>query len=1226
MKYTLSRLCLFLGIGILLLPELSHPASIKNLTGSYNSLPQELRSLSLLDGAIGLETNIIRRSYHALPVAQMNKAAIELIKTLFYVIPSSRHFKLSTKLDYQTLVPTLINNLVYLEIKNQVGSQLIANSNEFLMPLEKHIHKKNQTTPSIQFLEAATPEVARLTLLTALWYYKSKVRDFNYEKLLQQTLIQICNKLLAKKTTPAEITNRIHNIKKAAESMEKSTSKIREYANTFFRGINNLIQPQEHHSLNTEEESKNENQLDYEKTVIKALTIISGRTKHPEHLEQTFDANITLNKQACKPFADCVETLLRNLFNILAYDPVQSKLSHTYLLQHFPNAHPKLIEFYKKYPLIDCDETNTLIKNQKEPASYNDWAKLVSAIPGVWYIQQSPAGKLNDFEIEPTFANLIIITNHLLGLNWFPPLQKYPESEQQTKTPENNDNVIENENNELSLFLKTNLPKFIALFGSTKSSLDSLGQYGTIVIDHPTNYSFFISLNNGHGHMEYLSEDLDFPLLKSHFEKYPLLWLLAPIIQWPTEELPPSIFHLFAHPIDQQNILRSLPRNLPKLPISWLPSLEYLINKTLSDTDGGKTKTILTLYAAVLNSNDINILPKPQKEALMQKSLSMAKKNLRTALTTSSETPPNIVHITKEAAVKLLDALISRGYGISEAISLAPKLCKNKLTSTQKIGLMLFTSLVKQGYAYPEATKAALSKLNYANLEWSIMLRTHDLIKELAKNDIELNMAVKAAINISKYNNAKSLELFELLISKNKGLKELNSCLQEMFLDKTHLSYHQTGKELVLLETLLNQGIGITETIATASAGILDESDSIRKNALKLFATLFTINKGFDEALEAATKNLSNTKPEIRETAILLFNHMVEHGHGYQAALVAAIQGTQEEFLWIQETALKLFQKLVQKNIGLQEAITAASEAILVKKIQSDKVINLFKELFNKNIGYKEAIKTAAQGILNKNSISRYYSIKLFKTLFDYGQGYQEAFQSALAITETDSHSALKLYLSLFAYNNKLSDENTEKILTTFLNLPMIFLLSKKSEQRLIKGIKNALLTTNQMAYQKTLSLLGKLLYAYKGNNGLKTLAAEAVQKCIDNPNIKTRKKALKVITSLGINNYSNTTIRSAVISLLQKYTHDSNKDIRATALKELAIFIRGYTNHHALGIKIAKQYLHDLNSKVQYQANYLLETLKSENPNHHLACVAYKALKIITAQNTPNRAIRTLE
>jgi hypothetical protein len=149
-------------------------------------------------------------------------------------------------------------------------------------------------------------------------------------------------------------------------------------------------------------------------------------------------------------FTDCVENSIRNMCNILLYNS-QHKI---FSLKELPstidqsNLLPTLVDFYKKYPSV----INT---DPKDKPIHDDWAAIVSNIPWATYNkilsknqQIQPAtdhpfiftpsesiskeikiGKYeftstgNDkhklYEISLNKGSLVVIFNHLLGLNLF---------------------------------------------------------------------------------------------------------------------------------------------------------------------------------------------------------------------------------------------------------------------------------------------------------------------------------------------------------------------------------------------------------------------------------------------------------------------------------------------------------------------------------------------------------------------------------------------------------------------------------------------------------------------------------------------------------------------------------------------------------------------------------------------------------------------------------------
>lgn len=95
---------------------------LNTLSGAYTNLPKPFKKLSILDGAIALETGFLKRLYNETESDKIiTKPSLNLIKNLFYQIPNTNDFGLSKNIyknkqkdQIKKTIKKLIHNLVYL--------------------------------------------------------------------------------------------------------------------------------------------------------------------------------------------------------------------------------------------------------------------------------------------------------------------------------------------------------------------------------------------------------------------------------------------------------------------------------------------------------------------------------------------------------------------------------------------------------------------------------------------------------------------------------------------------------------------------------------------------------------------------------------------------------------------------------------------------------------------------------------------------------------------------------------------------------------------------------------------------------------------------------------------------------------------------------------------------------------------------------------------------------
>ncbi|MDP3532361.1 MAG: hypothetical protein Q8S31_03630 [Alphaproteobacteria bacterium] len=99
-------------------------------------------------------------------------------------------------------------------------------------------------------------------------------------------------------------------------------------------------------------------------------------------------------------FADCVETMIRNIFNILLYDNSSNRFEVDKLKNVEIKVKDELICFYTNYPTI------LLQKTQK---ARNDWATIVSNKENIEYVR-------NGYEMESGFINVVMLLQNCVPI------------------------------------------------------------------------------------------------------------------------------------------------------------------------------------------------------------------------------------------------------------------------------------------------------------------------------------------------------------------------------------------------------------------------------------------------------------------------------------------------------------------------------------------------------------------------------------------------------------------------------------------------------------------------------------------------------------------------------------------------------------------------------------------------------------------------------------------
>ena len=971
-----------IGVVISLLTITSmHAASIADLKGSYAELPEALRELSLLDGAIALETNMLKRIYQFDTISPVKKESIQLVKDLFYIIPETGEFGLSKKINPDDLMNKLITNMLIRWLMQSIhhGSENKKQQNPAIPELAKQLIQIGNAVP--ERFKSAQYDFAMATIKGALWYIKKNVNNFSYPEELKNAWRVLYENLLKSPNIKenSQIKEMLGNINTAIEGL--STNPTEE--------LNNELETT---TYTTEELDPNK----YETLVVTLLQNLTGKETHPEKLEQIWNAQVTINGTTYA-FADCVETLMRNLINILAYDLKSQALSTAKLTKKFPNAKEVIVNFYTKYPTI---------KDQKNPEAYNAWAQLVSDIQGVKY--NPPKGESNKtYDLEPSYPNLIMLTNYLLGLDWFEQPATYPED------PET--------------FTKEHINQFVALFGTAKDTeLKNLEEYGDLTItNQDETVTFTIKTTSSHGYMQYTTQQTSIPSISiKNYQAYPQLYNITQVTKW--LNTPEHIIHLFAQPIDEADFSSRLPEILATIPYTWMLFVENLLGKH-PDQDVAR-KAIINLYKKLIkNIAQYNEMEKKnitrnairaaktattdQNKDIRNAALNLWKKlfnkgqGFSEAIETAKLGTTDQNKDIRDAALHLWKELFSRGQGFTEAIETATTAIANPDYNVRITALRLRLLLFYQGQGFDGAIETAKTGINKTNLN------SHDNDLDLWRNFFRSGQGFTEAIQFAKIgikdtnwmvrNNA--LKLFIELVKKDQGFPEAIDAAKTRITDTDRTIRNNA---LELFKELIKKDQAIKEAIEFAKKGITDQDWMVSNNTLKMWGVLFNNSQGLNAAIEFAKKGINETDLNIRIKALELLKELIKKGQGFTETIEAAKIAITDQDETIRNKALKLFIELVKKDQGFPEAIDAAKKGIAdTDWMAKASALNLFKELFKKGQGFPEAIEFAKTRITDTDWRVSNNALELFKELIKKDQGFPEAIEFATkGITDADSN------------------------------------------------------------------------------------------------------------------------------------------------------------------------------------------------------------------------------
>ena len=939
-------------------------ASLESLKGSYAGLPEELRELSLLDGAIALETGMLERLYNAEVVPSLlQQESIRLIKKLFSIIPANNNqpqvheagfvdgqFRLSKGVaDSDGKKNKLLKNLLILWlikiVKNREG--IAIELKETAISDLKSLLVRDHAFTATLFKDADT-DIAVTALKGVFWAIKNTIVEkevpFQHEDQLKMAWKSL-KEILEKKFPRQEGVMR-KLIAQLDPLMKLLKSASSEY------------QPEEI----TENAIINIAQQDftpesYEQFAVGMLKLISGDAYHPKALNQSEqNLKVVINGKEIN-FVDCVETLIRNLINILAYDRETRSFRPEALKEKFKDLQPELFNFYKAYPSME---------QQRTWDARIAWESLVSNIQGVTY---NHTDKDNSHEITGSYSNLIIALNHLLGMGWFDEL---------TEPPKNMED-----------FAREHIDKLISLFGKLKTREDSKITIKSV----DEKYVFYIHVYAGHGYMKYERGSESIKICKPNmYTAYPQLYNLMLWSSWP--QVPSKLIHLFSQPIEDLDFCAKIIKEMKVIPYSWIPQLQKFLGK--HTTDNMSKVEIINMYLKVIADLESQKEYQEYRNELITSAFDVAKKYCTDTgewlewVVWRREDPVIAFWQSQSVsyqALKLFIALVKKDKGFAEAISAAGRGIKDKDSFRREAALQLFIALFDKDKGFEEAINAA------------------------ARGIEDKDSSVRSD----------ALKLFIELVKKDKGFAEAISAAVRGIGDER---FFVRKAALELFIELVKKGEGITEAVEAAVRGIADKDAYDREPALGLFIALFDKDKGFEEAINAAVRGIKDKDSSVCSDALKLFIELVKKDKGFAEAVEAAVRGIEDKDSSVRKAALELFKELVKKGEGIPEAINAAARGIGDKYSSVCKAaLELFIELVKKDKGIPEAVEAAKRGLQDNVNDNKELAERLNQLLLekkpdssDVVQHHQEqqkmpAFDAIQAVTVTDD--SFKQYIEM---------------------------------------------------------------------------------------------------------------------------------------------------------------------------------------------------------------------
>lgn len=183
------------------------------------------------------------------------------------------------------------------------------------------------------------------------------------------------------------------------------------------------------------------------------------------------------------------------------------------------------------------------------------------------------------------------------------------------------------------------------------------------------------------------------------------------------------------------------------------------------------------------------------------------------------------------------------------AIEMAQQFSSHNQQKIKTEALKIFLKLVEKKFAFDEAKKAAIE--NIKSHDWRISIESLKIIKALFKNNAILNSEAElyATEGVSNY------------------------------------QWQVTSNSLDIFIEFIKKGISFESAIKIGTQTISSPNKNISKKTITLFKELFKRKHGFAQALEIIIKNGSHQDKNVKTTAVNLFLILIQYPEGISLAL-----------------------------------------------------------------------------------------------------------------------------------------------------------------------------------------------------------------------------------------------------------------------------------------------------------------------------------------------------
>ncbi len=389
--------------------------------------------------------------------------------------------------------------------------------------------------------------------------------------------------------------------------------------------------------------------------------------------------------------------------------------------------------------------------------------------------------------------------------------------------------------------------------------------------------------------------------------------------------------------------------------------------------------------------------------------------------------------------------------------------------------------------------------------QYELIKAAIDSCNELFKSDEIVTKLIDSLIDIIKHNDdivEYALKAYIQLLSEGKGFDRVFDVLREIKPRNDTIKKLQFNIIEVIVGKLVNDKQYASQINVFIEQWINEEEIVFKYLAVELCRALAKGDKNFDIVIDFVNKSIQCEDQYFLFGLLDLVSLLVEKNKGVEQALAVLEKASKSNDIIIQERVMRLARQLIQKEIGIEEVIKITSRAIKFKNkegftqvhaILRLNALSLFADLFKLGKGFDEALILSKEMILSdpSNDINLpFIGRRLLKQLWEYDRGFDVAFDIAKKKIESDDKDDQKLSLDLFislvskgkafeeamlaAEKGILSDD--WNVSESSLNLFKILLEKKQGVNEAIKIIE-ANASNDKYLLKKNLDRLAKKLY-----------------------------------------------------------------------------------------------------------------------------------------------------